>query len=470
MIAYWQTLGPRVLPFADAATADLPLSRLLRLSMFQWSIGMAAVLLTGTLNRVMIVELGVPTSLVALVVAIPLLVAPLRALIGYRSDTYKSVLGWRRVPYIWLGTLMQFGGLAIMPFALLLLQSQTTGPEWAGPVGACLAFLLVGLGMHTAQTAGLALATDLAAEKTRPRVVALMYVMLLVGMLVASLVFAWLLTDFSPKLLIQVIQGAAVVTVALNVVCLWKQEPRNPNRTRSDRSTPSFVQAFATYREDRGVLRLLVGVGLGSAAFAMQDVLLEPYGGEVLGLSVSQTTLLTAIWTFGTLAGLAYAGRALARGWNMYRLAAVGLLIGVCGFSAIILSEPLGAANLFRAGTMLIGAGGGLFAVCTLLAAMAIADKSDNGLAIGAWGAVQATSIGLALAAGGLIRDVVNAYAAAGGPQSALHAPAAGYSFVYHIEIALLFGSLIAIGPLVSRHRPDRAVTERPFGLADMPG
>ena len=64
-------LGPRFLPFADAATKDLPLARLLRLSLFQVSVGMALVLLTGTLNRVMIVELGVPAWLVGLMVSIP---------------------------------------------------------------------------------------------------------------------------------------------------------------------------------------------------------------------------------------------------------------------------------------------------------------------------------------------------------------------------------------------------------------
>ena len=156
MIGFWQRLGTRFLPFADAASPDLPLARLLRLSLFQVSVGMAAVLLTGTLNRVMILELGVPTSLVAVMVAIPVLAAPFRVLMGHRSDTYVSALGWRRVPFLWLGTLMQFGGLAFMPFALLLLQSQTLGPEWAGPVAAAFAFLLTGIGMHMAQTAGLA--------------------------------------------------------------------------------------------------------------------------------------------------------------------------------------------------------------------------------------------------------------------------------------------------------------------------
>jgi BCD family chlorophyll transporter-like MFS transporter len=73
-------LGPRFLPFADAASPDLPLSRLLRLSLFQVSVGMALVLLVGTLNRVMIVELNVPASLVAIMVAMPVLFAPFRAL------------------------------------------------------------------------------------------------------------------------------------------------------------------------------------------------------------------------------------------------------------------------------------------------------------------------------------------------------------------------------------------------------
>ena len=105
----WVSLGPRFLPFADVATPDLPLSRLLRLSLFQVSVGMSLVLLVGTLNRVMIVELGVSAALVGIMVSLPLVFAPFRALIGFRSDTHRCELGWRRVPFIWNGTLLQFG-------------------------------------------------------------------------------------------------------------------------------------------------------------------------------------------------------------------------------------------------------------------------------------------------------------------------------------------------------------------------
>ncbi len=122
-------------------------------------------------------------------VSLPLVFAPLRALVGFRSDTHRSVLGWKRVPYIWFGTLLQFGGFAIMPFALIILSGDTTGPVWVGHAGAALAFLLVGAGLHTTQTAGLALATDLAPAEARPRVVALLYVMLLAGMVFSALLF-----------------------------------------------------------------------------------------------------------------------------------------------------------------------------------------------------------------------------------------------------------------------------------------
>ena len=203
----WQQLAPRFLPFADAASKELPLPRLLRLSLFQVSVGMAMVLLTGTLNRVMIVELGVPAWLVGLMVSLPLVFAPLRAFIGFKSDTHRSVLGWRRVPYIWFGTMLQFGGFAIMPFALIVLSGDTHGPIAIGQAGAALAFLLVGAGLHTTQTAGLALANDLAPPESRPRVVALLYVMLLLGMVASAVVFGVLLRDFSQIHLIQIIQG-----------------------------------------------------------------------------------------------------------------------------------------------------------------------------------------------------------------------------------------------------------------------
>lgn len=465
----WAKVGTRFLPFADAASDSLPLSRIIRLSLFQVSVGMAMVLLTGTLNRVMIVELGVPASVVAFMVALPIVFAPARALIGHKSDTHRSFLGWRRVPYIWMGTMLQFGGFAVMPFALLVLTGQgAAAVPYAGEIGAALAFLLVGAGIHTTQTAGLALACDLAPEETRPRVVALLYVMLLVGMLFSALFFSALLSDFSHMRLIQVVQGAAVITMVLNMIALWKQEGRNPARTDPTRDRPAFKDSWSIFASSRRARRLLVTVGLGTAAFSMQDVLLEPYGGQVLNLGVSATTMLTALMACGTIVGLALAARGLAAGIDPCRLAALGALAGLPAFAFVIISAPLESVAVFRAGSVMIGFGGGLFAVGMLTAAMDLARDSDSGIALGAWGAVQATAMGLAVGAGGALRDVVQALAERGLLGPAFTHRDAAYGVVYHIEIALLFATLIAIGPLV------RYVTEpeskRTFGLVEFPG
>jgi len=219
-------VGARYLPFADVASEAVPLSRLLRLSLFQVSVGMALVLIVGTLNRVMIVELQVPATLVGVMLALPLVFAPFRALIGFRSDRHESALGLRRLPYIFKGTMLQFGGFAIMPFALLVLSGYgeaIDAPRWIGLASAGLAFLLVGAGIHIVQTVGLALATDLVPEADQPKVVGLMYVMLLVGMIVSAFSYGALLQNYTPGRLIQVIQGTAVVTVALNFWAMWKQ-------------------------------------------------------------------------------------------------------------------------------------------------------------------------------------------------------------------------------------------------------
>ncbi len=449
----WSAVGTRFLPFADAATAELPMRRLLRLSLFQVTVGMAVVLLIGTLNRVMIVELGVPAWLVAVMVSLPLVFAPFRALVGFRSDTHRSLLGWRRVPYIWMGTLLQFGGLAIMPFALLVLSGDTHGPIVIGQIGAALAFLLVGAGLHTTQTVGLALACDLAPVEKQPRVVALLCMMLLIGMVASAVLFGALLSPFSEVRLIQVVQGAAVVTMVLNMAALWKQEARDPASTARDRALPGFRESWRAFNATGQATRRLIALGLGTVGFSMQDILLEPYGGQVLHLPVAVTTSMTALLAVGGIVGFTIAARVLGRGADPYRLSGFGVLAGLAAFAAVIFAAPLDSPLLFGVGTALIGLGAGIFAHCTLTAAMAMAPKGQIGLALGVWGAVQASAAGLAVAAGGIIRDGVAALAQHGLLGAALDNAATGYSVVYHIEIALLFAALVAIGPLV---RPAR--------------
>ena len=465
--------GPGLLPFADGASAGLPLGRLLRLSLFQISVGMATVLLLGTLNRVMIVELSVPAMLVVAMVALPVLVAPFRAFMGFRSDTYRSAIGWKRVPYIWFGSLYQFGGLAFMPFALILLTGeQVHGPWWAGEALAAAAFVMTGLGLHMTQTAGLALAADQAEPEKRHRVVALLYVMFLVGMALSAVILGLFLRDFSYIRLIQVLQSCAVITLGLNLVALWKQERMNP-MTREERAAPRgrFRDALLELLEQPRVFRMILVIAVGTAAFAMQDVLLEPYGGEILGLSVGATTKLTAVWAIGALLGFGLAARRLGAGTCAFRIAAHGLLFGIAAFAAVIFAGPMQSVVLFYAGAALIGFGSGLFAVAMLTAVVRLprTGRVDSGLALGAWGAAQATATGIAIFAGGALRDIVDHYAQAGTFGEGMMTPFVGYSFVYHVEIALLAVAIVLIGPLVQVGTRRAPAAEARFGLSEFP-
>ena len=445
----WVGLGSRFLPFADVATPDLPLGRLLRLSLFQVTVGMALVLLVGTLNRVMIVELDVPASLVGVMISLPLLFAPFRAFIGFKSDTHQSALGWRRVPFIFRGTMVQFGGLAIMPFALLVLSGggeSARFPVWVGHMGAGVAFLLVGAGLHTVQTIGLALATDLAPPESQPKVVGLMYVMLLLGMIVSAFAFGAALADFSPLRLIQVIQACAVITLVLNSVAAWKQEGRNAARRNPMRQQPTFRESWDSFAQGGHAVRRLMAVGFGTMGFSMADVLLEPYGGQILHLSGGATTSLTATLAAGGLFGLALASRVLSRGADPFRMASYGAMTGVPAFAMVIAAAPFNAPELFAMGTLMVGFGAGLFGHGTLTATMNLAPRHQVGLALGAWGATQAVAAGLAIAFGGILRDVV-----ASSPVQGQFGAATGYMSVYVAEIILLVWTLVTMAPLIGR-------------------
>jgi BCD family chlorophyll transporter-like MFS transporter len=462
---FWNKLGLGYLPIADVVSDELPLKRLLRLALFQVSVGMAVALVVGTLNRVMIVELGVSARLVAIMVALPLVFAPARALIGFRSDNHRSLLGWRRTPYLWFGTMLQFGGLAMMPFALLVLSGAGGGhcAPWVGSFAVSVAFLLTGAGLHTTQTVGLALATDIAPERSRPQVVAVLCAMLLVGVLISAVLFGILLSHFTVQKLIQVIQGAALMTMILNGAALWKQEPRRALLGVVE-TTASFRQSMAELVGEPQARRRLAAVALGTIAFSLQDVLLEPYGGQVLGLPVAATTALTALLAVGGLCGFAAGGWLLARKTDQHRVAALGVLVGLFAFSCVIFAAPMRAPGLFAMGTTLIGCGAALFLVGTLSSAVDSSGKIRVGLKLGSWGAVQAFAAGTAIAAGGLLHDTVAHLALGGALGPSLVDSATGYEAVYGLEMVILFATLVVLGPLVRFSYPSAPLThfERP--------
>jgi BCD family chlorophyll transporter-like MFS transporter len=287
---------------------------------------------------------------------------------------------------------------------------------------------------------------------------------MLLGVVVSALLFGVLLRHFSEIRLIQVVQGAALTGMILNGVSLWKQEARDRTRAARMGDPPRFADAWRALAQGKHATRRLVAVGLGTTAFSMQDILLEPYGGQVLGLSVGATTSLTALLGAGGIAGFLVAARTLGRQADPYRVAAFGVLGGVLAFTFIVFAGALQSPGFFAMGVCLIGFGGGLFAAGMLTSIMGLANPQDAGIMLGAWGAVQASAAGAAVAAGGLLRDGVAALATNGTLGAQYTNPAASYGVVYHTEILLLFATLVALGPLakaVSKTIPIQVAQDR---------
>jgi MFS transporter, BCD family, chlorophyll transporter len=236
-----------------------------------------------------------------------------------------------------------------------------------------------------------------------------------------------------------------VVTIVLNGIAMWKQEARNRARAAAPQPVVSFRQAWARLSARPGIIRLLAVIALGTAGFGMADVLLEPFGGQVLGMTVAETTRLTVVLAFGSLLGFGLASRWLGRGGWPMSVAATGALIGVPAFVLILVSAVLLSVPLLILATLAAGFGAGLFGHGTLTATMRSAPRDQIGLSLGAWGAVQTTAAGVAIAVGGVIRDamllVPGEAAASAGP----------YVPVFALEAGLLALALIAAWPLLRR-------------------
>jgi BCD family chlorophyll transporter-like MFS transporter len=300
--------------------------------------------------------------------------------------------------------------------------------------------------------------------------------MFLLGMGLASVAFGLLLADFTKFKLIQVVQGAAVVTLLLNLVAIWRQEKLRPVKNKNIYKTEAtFIPIMRLFLRSQGGRSLLLAVFFGTLGLSMQDILLEPYGGEILGLSVAATTNLTAIWVVGALGGLFISSRSLKRKTGgPIKSIVFALFVAIGGLCSVIMSDPMNLTSLYYFGSFLIGLGTGLFAVSTLIIAMTIpiSKGTGRGLVLGSWGAAQATAAGLGIGLGGILNDISKSIVGSEGYNLIVSSnPAFSYLVVYHLEIFLLFLTLAFLGPL-SQYLSSLKLDSKglgKFGLSEMP-
>ncbi|NJL94524.1 MAG: BCD family MFS transporter [Anaerolineae bacterium] len=408
-------------------------ARVIRLGLIQFGIGLSLAPISGTLNRVLITDLKIPAVAVGLLIGLHYFVSPVRVMIGYRSDKARSSGRWR-TPYVVLGVMLTFGGLVCAPFALILLSGDGVLGFWPALLICAAIFICYGVGINILETVYLALVSDITPPEDRGKVITVLWVMLILGTVVSAVVVSAMLVNYSHKLLIQVMQSSAVIFVLLTVVALWGQE-----RLRADGTVISRVEAVRvrlSLREsiqrlsEQDLLKALFAmIFIATLAFATHDVLLEPYGGQVLGMSVAETMQLTALWGVMTIGGVGSAGWMLWRKLSPALLIGFGCTVGLVGFALISLASQAAAGESFRLGIAMISLGRGIFLVGSVILVMSLTDISHAGLFLGVWGIVQGLAQGVGVIGGGLVRDVA---------QYVFDDVALGYTAVYLTSLSLL--------------------------------
>ena len=403
----------------------------LQLGLLHTAVAMTLVPINSTLNRVMIHELGLSKTLVTLLAISPYLLSPIQVAIGSFSDRHP-ILGYRRSPYILLGLILCVVGVTVSPQVAILISENFT----LGILVGLLAFGAWGMGYNLSAVSYLSLASELSGEKGRGRTVAVMFTMMILGLIATGLTLSRLVPTYSPEILTRAFNLVAASALTLGLFGLFKLEPRSGGESaQSTRAEAYTVKQMADAILSNPVARVFfVYLLLLLAALLGQDVLLEPFGAQAFGMTIEQTSRFVSI--MGTFTLLAFALAAALEGRvPKRRLAQTGNLGALAGFITILVSGILHSSGVFYAGLVLLGFGTGLSTVANISLMFDLTVPEQVGLYIGAWGFSNGLSrlVGLFLA--GIVADVGTQVTG-----SALN----GYLIVFGIEaLMLLFAAFL---------------------------
>ena len=403
----------------------------LQLGLLHTAVAMTLVPINSTLNRVMIHELGLSKTLVTLLAISPYLLSPIQVAIGSFSDRHP-ILGYRRSPYILIGLILCVVGVTVSPQVAILISENFT----LGILVGLLAFGAWGMGYNLSAVSYLSLASELSGEKGRGRTVAVMFTMMILGLIATGLTLSRLVPTYSPEILTRAFNLVAASALTLGLLGLFKLEPRSGGESaQSTRAEAYTVKQMADAILSNPVARVFfVYLLLLLAALLGQDVLLEPFGAQAFGMTIEQTSRFVSIMGTFTLLAFALAG-ALEGRVPKRRLAQTGNLGALAGFITILVSGILHSSGVFYAGLVLLGFGTGLSTVANLSLMFDLTVPEQVGLYIGAWGFSNGLSrlVGLFLA--GIVADVGTQVTG-----SALN----GYLIVFGIEaLMLLFAAFL---------------------------
>ena len=420
-----------------------------QLGLIHVAVAMTLVPINSTLNRVMIKELAISATLVAILASLPYLFSPIQVAIGSYSDRHP-IFGLRRTPYIFAGLILCVIGLIASPQAAFLMADNFS----LGLLVGILAFGAWGMGYNLSAVSYLSLASELSGENGRGKTIATMWFMMIISIIVTAIGLARMVDPYTPEALILAFGYVAASALTLGLLGLIKLEPRSTPLVPPIFGNSDFVGTeigdLRKWGDERGAVSsesyslkqmtdaiaanpvartFFIYLLLLLAAILGQDVLLEPFGAEAFGMTVTQTTRITSIWGTFVLIAILVAGFLEGR-VSKRRLAQFGNTGALLGFIVIVISGLMLNKDIFYTGVTLLGLGTGLSTVANLSLMFDLTVTEHVGLYIGAWGFSNALSRLTGSILGGVVRDVVT---------QATGAALSGYLVVFSIEALMLF-------------------------------
>ncbi|MES2523299.1 MAG: BCD family MFS transporter [Gemmatimonadota bacterium] len=408
--------------------------QIVRLGLVQAAIGAVVVLLTTTINRVIVVELALPAMIPGLLVALHFGVQlVLRPRLGHGSDSSGT-----RVPWI-VGGLFVCAVSGVAVAASIPIMARNT---LLGVVLASIASIVLGAGVSAAGTPLLALMSERAKPHQRAGAAAITWILMIVGIIITAAVSGALLDPFSFTRLIAIaggIGGAGLVLALLAVVGMEQragaiaasQSPTSTARSNAPDSRTSFRESLAIVWAEPAARTFASFVFLAMLAYSAQDLILEPFAGIAFGMTPGESTSLSGMHHGGVLAGMIVTALLATRTGQLRQWAAAGCLASAVAYVALVAAPATGSVQYFRIVVALLGLANGVFAIGAIGSMMALSgDRHDGraGLRLGVFGAAQALAYATGTLAGAAGVDVARAL---------LASPVRGYLAVFLVEAVL---------------------------------
>jgi BCD family chlorophyll transporter-like MFS transporter len=380
------------------------LQKRIQLGLIHLAVAMTLVPINSTLNRVMIKELEISATLVAVMASLPYLISPIQVAVGSFSDRHP-IMGLYRTPYILVGLLLCVGGVVISPQIAFTMADQLG----LGLIIGFLAFGAWGIGYNLAAVSYLSMASEISGEKGRGRTIALMWVMMILGIIFTAVTLSRLVdpyTEYALRRAFWVIGGAALFLGLVGLIGLEKRELMPAAASAERHAWSTMISGILKNPQAKLFFWYLI---ILLAALLGQDIILEPFAAEAFDMTVRQTTRITSFWGVFVMAALVITGWLETR-YPKHSIAAWGGWVAFFGFVLISVSGGLHNQAVFYGGVVLLGVGTGVSTVSNLSLMLDMTINGQVGLFIGAWGMANAISRLIGSVLGGAGRDIVTRF------------------------------------------------------------